>query len=139
LILKKRASNITAQISWIYTHDLDSTGNFYAQILGLECARDEGGARLFKTGNGAFIGLCRAFDKRAVEPEGSMISIVTDDVDAWYQRLRDNGLEVETPPHRLEQFGIYTFFVEDPNGYIIEFQQFDDSGDAGLDHHLPVT
>jgi hypothetical protein len=29
--------------------------------------------------------------------------------------------------HRLPQFGIYTFFAEDPNGYVIGFQQFDDS------------
>jgi catechol 2,3-dioxygenase-like lactoylglutathione lyase family enzyme len=54
-----------------------------------------------------------------------MISIVTDDVDAWYQRLRGKGVAVDNPPRRLEQFAIYTFFTRDPNGYVIEFQQFE--------------
>ena len=54
-----------------------------------------------------------------------MISIITGDVDSWYRRLLDKGLRIEKAPHRLDQFGIYTFFIEDPNGYVIEFQQFD--------------
>ena len=62
---------------------------------------------------------------RVVEPNGGMISFVTDDVDGWYRHLLDNGVSIAQAPHRLERFGIYTFFVRDPNGYLIEFQQFD--------------
>ncbi len=123
--MKNRAASINAQISWIYTRDLDSTAEFYGGILGLECSRDEGDARIFKTGSDAFIGLCRAFADRVVEPGGGMISIVTDDVDTWYQHLVDKGVFIANPPQRLEQFGIYSFFVKDPNGYVIEFQSFD--------------
>lgn len=113
------------QISWVYTLDLDSTVEFYADVLGLKCIRDEGDARIFATVANAAIGICSAFADRVVEPRGCMISIVTDDVDAWYQRITGKGISVDRPPHRLEQFGIYTFFVNDPNGYVIEFQQFD--------------
>ena len=122
--MKKYATKPLAQISWVYTHNLDSTADFYALGLGLECSRDEGDARIFATAEGAFIGVCRAFADRVVEPKGGMISIVTDDVDTWYQRLLDNGLKIEKPPERFERFGIYSFFVKDPNGYLIEFQQF---------------
>ena len=113
------------QISWVYTYDLDSTVEFYADALELECIRDEGDARIFATTASAAIGVCRAFENRVVEPKGGIISIVTDDVDAWFQRLTEKGVAVAGPPHRLEQFGIYTFFVTDPNGYVIEFQQFE--------------
>ena len=118
------------QISWVYTRDLDSTAEFYADALGLECIRDEGDARIFATAASAAIGVCSAFESpdfanRVVEPKGGMISIVTDDVDVWYRRVTEKGVAVAGPPHRLEQFGIYTFFVTDPNGYVIEFQQFD--------------
>lgn len=123
--LKKHRPVINAQISWVYTEDLDATSDFYAGMLGFECSRDEGGARIFKTADGAFIGVCRAFSDRVVEPKGGMISIVTDDVDGWYRRLRDNGLLIDQAPRRLHQFGVYSFFVRDPNGYVIEFQQFD--------------
>ena len=125
-ILKKHAAAINGQISWVYTQDLDSTACFYAELLGLKCSRDEGAARIFATGDNAWIGVCQAFADRVVEPKGGMISIVSDDVDAWYQRLVDIGVSIDQPPHRLEQFGIYTFLVKDPNGYLIEFQQFVD-------------
>jgi len=125
LTLKNDKLKINAQISWVYTRDLDATTDFYARILELECSRDEGGARIFSTADNAFIGVCEVFADRVVEPQGGMISIVSDDVDAWYQRLIDNGLQIDKPPQRLQQFGIYSFFVRDPNGYLIEFQQFD--------------
>jgi len=115
---------VTGRISWVYTEDLESTAPFYAQLLGFECVRDEGGARIYATGIDAFIGVCQVFTGREVEPQGGMISIVTDNVDAWYQTLVARGLTIK-PPHRLEQFAIVSFFVEDPNGYLIEFQQFD--------------
>lgn len=123
--MKNPDTSINAQISWVYAWDLNSAAEFYSDILGFECSRNEGDAMIFKTGEGAFIGLCRAFAERVVEPRGGMISIVTDDVDAWYRRLLDKGLVIDKPPHRLEQFAIYSFFVSDPNGYVIEFQQFD--------------
>ena len=47
-----------------------------------------------------------------------------EDVDAWYARLSERGAKLRGPPHRLEAFGIYCFFAEDPNGYVVEFQQF---------------
>ena len=123
--MEKRKAGIVAQISWVYTEDLDASTFFYADVLGLECTRDEGAARIFATADNAGIGVCRAFADRVVEPRGGMISIVSDDVDAWYRRLLGKQVEIPQPPHRLEQFGIYTFFVTDPNGYVIEFQQFD--------------
>lgn len=114
---------IQAQITWVYTEDLHQSERFYRDTLGLECIRDEGRARIFRTAGGAAIGVCETFEDRVVEPKGGMISLVTDDVDAWYQKLKQVGIEAE-PPHRLEQFGIYTCFAKDPSGYVIEFQQF---------------
>ncbi len=123
--MENRNPGIVTHISWVYTEDLDKSASFYADVLGLECVRDVGGARIFATLEGAAIGVCRIYADRVVEPRGGMISIVTDEVDAWYQRLLDKGADITQPPHRLEQFGIYTFFVADPDGYVIEFQQFD--------------
>lgn len=123
--MQNRNADIIAHISWLYTEDLDTSASFYADMLGLECIRDEGDARIFATAENAGIGVCRVFAERVVEPRGGMISIVSNDVDAWYRRLLDKGVDIVQPPHRLERFGICTFFVTDPNGYVIEFQQFD--------------
>ena len=113
-------------ICWVYTRDLEGTCDFYSNTLGLTLDRDEGSARIYVVNAGARIGICLAFADRVVQPDGGMISIVTDDVDGWYAKLIAGGIEIAQPPHTLEQFGIYTFFAHDPKGYIIEFQQFID-------------
>lgn len=112
------------QIAWVYTDDLERSTRFYADVLGFRMIKDEGAARIFESIPGAAVGVCKAFDDRVVAPGGSMVSLVTDDVDGWYRRLVDAGAKTQGPPHRLEQFGIYTFFAEDPDGYVVEFQQF---------------
>ena len=115
---------VSKQITWVYTHDLEESCRFYSEKLGLTLWRDAGVARIYTVSDSSLIGVCTAFDDRVVEPKGSMITLVTDDVDGWYETLQERGVIVEAPPHTLEQFGIYTFFTRDPNGYVIEFQQF---------------
>ena len=123
--MKNNKARTTGLITWVYTEDLEETARFYEETLGFECSRREETARIFDIACGACIGVCKVFANRVVEPRGGMISIVTDDVDAWYQKLKSTSMTLATPPERLEQFGIYTFFVTDPNGYVLEFQQFE--------------
>lgn len=111
-------------VTWVYTGDLDATCRFYADVLGLDLIKDEGAARIYRTSAEGCIGVCRAIGGRVVEPKGTMITLVTDDVDGWYTRLTDAGAVTRAPPHVVEQFGIYAFLAEDPNGYLIEFQTF---------------
>ena len=111
-------------ITWVYCEDLAATCRFYRETLGLPEVIDQGPARIFQAAPGAFIGVCRAFEGRVVGPKGSMISLVTDDVDAWYDRLSAAGVKTQGPPRTLEAFNITCFFAEDPNGYVIEFQRF---------------
>ena len=122
--MKNNEFGVTAQISWVYCKDLERSTAFYRDALGLECLRDVGNARIFATTGQAAIGVCEAFADRVVEPRGGLISLVTGDVDACYCRLRERDVDVEQPPHRLERFAIRTFFLRDPDGYLIEFQQF---------------
>lgn len=115
---------ITGQISWVYAEDLAASVAFYRDVLKLPVWRDAGAAVIFEPLPGARIGVCRAFEDRVVEPKGGMITLLTDDVDAWYDRLRAAGARSKGPPEKIEQFGIYSFFCEDPNGYVIEVQTF---------------
>ena len=85
--------DVNQQITWVYTHSLETTRAFYGQVLGLDCVRDQSKAQILRTSSGAMIGVCEVFGDRVVEPQG----------------------------------GIYTFFAEDPNGYVIEFRQFLDT------------
>ncbi|WP_137701180.1 VOC family protein [Marimonas lutisalis] len=117
-------TDLTGQITWVYCDDLESTCAFYADTLGFMLVRDAGTARIFETTAGAMIGVCIAFEDRIVQPAGGMITLLTDDVDKWYAYLIEEGAALRGPPRELPQFGIYSFFCEDPNGYVIEFQRF---------------
>ena len=117
-------AEITGLITWVYTEDLAETAQFYGEVLGLTLDRDAGAAQIFRAGPNALIGVCRAFEDRVVEPKGGMITLLTDDVDSWYDRVVARGGQVLGPPERMDRFGIYSFFVPDPNGYVIEVQTF---------------
>ncbi len=120
-----RLPRLKQQITWVYTHDLEDTCAFYSDALGLELERDVEKARIFSVGGLASIGVCLAFEDRIVQPSGSMITFVTDDVDDWYADLKEKSVDLLGRPRRLEEFGIYSFFCRDPNGYVVEIQSFD--------------
>ena len=120
----KITGEITGQISWVYCRDLAETVPFYRDVLGLEVARDAISAMIFAAGPGAMIGVCEAFGDRVIEPAGGMITLLVEDVDGWYARLKSRRAALKGPPERIERFGIYSFFCTDPNGYVIEVQTF---------------
>lgn len=115
---------IDAQITFCYTKDLAVTARFYEQVLGLELVLDQGACRIYRTAGDAYLGFCERDE--TPEPRGIILTLVTDEVDAWYRRLVDQGAEPEKPPTHNSMYRIYHFFVKDPNGYTVEIQRFDD-------------
>ena len=114
--------------SWItfcYTRDLEATTHFYEEILGLPLALDQGGCRIWKVGDGAYVGFC---DREIPERDGVMLTLVTDDVDEWQRRLEAAGVVIDKPAQPNAEYGIYHLFCRDPNGYVVEIQRFDDPG-----------
>lgn len=53
-----------------------------------------------------------------------MLTLVSSDVDGWHRRLADRGVEIEAPPSLSAEFQVYSFFIRDPNGYVLEIQEF---------------
>lgn len=113
------------QITFLTTRDLARTDDFYARVLGLPLARDQGDCRIYRVSENAFIGFCA----RAGAPDVArdvILTLVTDAVDAWHARLSAQGVTFEKPPTRNPRYRIYHCFLRDPNGYLIEIQQFDE-------------
>ena len=46
------------------------------------------------------------------------------EVDAWYHYLHEQGIAFEKKPMFNPNYNIYHCFIRDPNGYLIEIQQF---------------
>ena len=114
------------QVTFLYTRDLDKSAAFYSEVLGLRLALDQGVCRIFKTSPESFLGVCRCSEQRPSNPEGIIVTLVTDDVDGWYERLKAKGVVFDTRPTENAEYNIYHCFLHDPDGYQIEIQSFRD-------------
>jgi len=113
-----------SQITFICTGDLESSTRFYGDLLGLPLVMDQGSCMIFRAAPGAFIGVCRR--EGTVPPEGVILTLVTTDVEGWYRRLMDAGVEFEKAPTFNPDYDITHCFCRDPAGCLVEIQHFED-------------
>ncbi|MCP4692624.1 MAG: VOC family protein [Desulfobacterales bacterium] len=116
----------SSQITFLYFKDLKEPAAFFEDLLGFEIADDQGFAKIYKAPGGAFIGVvdeagghCRAPSEQNV-----LITLVTDDVHEWYERLKEAGIAIEAPPKIQEAANVECFFFQGPGGYAFEIQRF---------------
>jgi catechol 2,3-dioxygenase-like lactoylglutathione lyase family enzyme len=102
------------------TNDMDRCRWFYGEVLGANLRHGPGpeGAEL----GGIIIDFFPARDGRAPEPgtngQHHAYEIRFDDYDAWVQRFESNGITVRRASHGPN---IITMYVEDPDGFHLEF------------------
>lgn len=121
-----RSDLFDQQVVFLPTGDLGRADHFYRVLLGLPLVLDQGVCRIYRTGPFAFLGVCEHLV--ADSAAGAIVTLVSDDVDGWYQRLVAAGVGFDKPPSRNEKFGIYHVFVQDPDGNVLEIQRFEDPG-----------
>lgn len=116
---------VDSQITFLYTDDLEKTHHFYHQIMGFSLALDQGNCRIYEITQSGFIGFCT---KEEISNDHSdiILTIVTTQVDDWYQKLSSKGIAFDKKPQINEDFQIYHCYLRDPNGYLIEIQTFID-------------
>jgi catechol 2,3-dioxygenase-like lactoylglutathione lyase family enzyme len=110
-------------ITFLPCSDLERSHAFYAGVLGLELTLDQGTCRIYGVGGNAFVGVCERDE--VADLTGLMVTLVTDEVDAWYKRLVEAGVDVDEPKFN-PRYNIYHLFVRDPDGHVVEIQRFDD-------------
>jgi len=109
---------------FLATQDLQMTAAFYEKTIGLTLALDQGKCRIYRVADKAFLGFCTKDEipGRA----GVIVTLVTRDVDEWYQQLQALGVKFEKEPTYNPEYQIYHCFLRDPNGYLVEIQRFED-------------
>jgi predicted enzyme related to lactoylglutathione lyase len=124
--MKMNLLKFDSQITFLYFKNLDETIPFFEEILNLELVDDQETARLYRLSTGAFIGIvdektghCKAQNKNAV-----LITLVTDDLNTWYERLKRYGIQLESEIQRPKDFPVECFFFKGPGGYEFEIQKF---------------
>lgn len=114
---------IDQQITFLYTSNLQETARFYEEVLGLRLALDQGACRIYAIREDSYIGFCQA-DTVSSNHTDVIFTLVTQQVDEWYQYLIERGVTFEKPPTLNQRFNIYHCTFRDVNGYLIEIQRF---------------
>lgn len=114
---------IDQQVTFLYTRDLEKTKWFYEEVLGFELTLDQETCRIYRISDDGFLGFCQREQAPEV-PQGIIFTLVTGDVDQWYKYLLERGVDLEHPPALNPTYRIYHCFLRDPNGYLLEIQQF---------------
>jgi catechol 2,3-dioxygenase-like lactoylglutathione lyase family enzyme len=120
---------VDAQITFLPVADLRRSAAFYEGALGLPLIVDQGTCRIYGVCGRAYLGICER--PGAVPHPGVIVTLVSPAVDAWHDRLAGAGVEVEAAPSFSEQYRIYHAFYRDPDGHLVEIQEFDDPAWAG--------
>lgn len=115
---------IDAHITFLRVADLDRSHSFYSGGLGLALVLDQGGCRIYRLTNTAFLGVCERDDPGS---DGVVVTIVGDQVDDWYARFAAAGADIDGPPRDNPEYRIYHFFARDPDGHLLEVQRFWDA------------
>ncbi len=112
-----------AQVVMFYYRNLADAERFYGEILGLEKTLDYDWVKFYKVSDSGTVGLVAEGDgawHQVQDKNAVMLSIVTSEVDAWYDMLRQK--EAVTFLKGISDGGpIRSFLLEDPGGYTVEF------------------
>ena len=125
--MKPRPS-VVSQTLMLYYDDLTEPEAFYGRKLGLEETQDFGWAKFYRVAPGAEVGIVKAGPGAYHTPQprnAVMLSIVTNEVDAWYERLKsDQSITFLVDISTAKSAPIRNFIVQDPGGYTVEFFQW---------------
>jgi catechol 2,3-dioxygenase-like lactoylglutathione lyase family enzyme len=111
-----------AQITFLFVADLERSHRFYAETLGLPLALDQGSCRIYRVSDGAYLGMCAR--PGSVSPDGIIVTLVSPDVVGWHDRLVAAGAPCERPPTRNDEYLVFHAFYRDPDGHLVEIQEF---------------
>lgn len=118
--------SLTSQTTMFYYKDLERADHFYGNVLGLEKTLDWDWVKFYKTGPASTVGLVTEGDggwHKVQETNAVMLSLVTEEVDAWYKQIKNREGAVFLKD--IADGGpIRSFLMEDPGGYTVEFFQW---------------
>ena len=120
-------TDIESSIVFLPVTDIEKTVHFYHEILKLPIHQKQGDSLyIFDTGYG-YWGFCQYDDNRRPlsGPKGVCLSLNLKDneeVLQKYEELKDK-VRIYKEPCQHEKYPVYSFFILDPDDYLVEFQK----------------
>ena len=117
---------IASNVAFYPCISIEETEAFYKNIIGLELVFSGNKSRIFSAVKGHF-GFVEYPDKKAATGRLclSLNCASERDVDVEYNKIISLGAKPMDRPKKHETHPVYSFFIEDPNGYLVEFQKIE--------------
>jgi extradiol dioxygenase family protein len=123
-------AGVRDQVTFLYYADLAAPRRFYGALLGLSPYYETPWVTLYRSAPHATIGVVKRPDDQVsaeAKRDAVMVSIVTDDVESWYQQLKRGGqVKFEKEIYDHPQVPIRAFLIRDPAGYSVEVFEWRD-------------
>lgn len=118
---------ITSNVAFYSCIDIEETDKFYSEIIGLKKVMHTADVCIFSTVKGHF-GFIMRPDKKALEGRVclSLNCGSQQEVREEYDRLIALGAKPLDEPQQYYEQPVYSFFIKDPNGYLVEFEKIND-------------
>lgn len=128
-----RATNL-----FLYYKDLARAEAFYTQTLGFELVADYDMAKILRLTADSYLILVDATKgmHTAAEPKTVALALLTDQLEAWHTYLESKGVRSRRPFARRPGGPHDGFVVADPEGYLLEFEWFNEH--AENENFLPL-
>ncbi len=119
---------MTASNVFLYYTDVEAATDFYTRTLGLAVAADYGFAKILRVAPSSFITLVdeEMGMHSASDPKTVAIALLTDQLDEWWNYIKDRDIETRFPYNPQEGRPHHGFVAIDPEGYLLEFERFNE-------------
>jgi len=116
-----RANNL-----FLYYKELDRALEFYSKTLGLELVADYGMAYILRMTSDSYLILVDASKgmHTAEEPKTVALALLTENLDEWYAHLKSQNVKIKYEYQPKEGSAHDGFVAVDPEGYLLEFERF---------------
>ena len=108
-----------AGIIFFKTRNLGLIKEFYIKRVGMELWLEQADCIILKHGN-LLLGFCQ---REELDTQG-IITFVYENSDQVYNMYKKFRTEAMAEPVVNEKYNIYHFFIKDPEGRLVEFQNF---------------
>lgn len=122
-VMADAPSRYEQSITFLYTDDLPRSVAFYAGVMGLEAVLDQPSVHIFGWTPTSFLGVCDV----ATRPRGTkgmMLTFLVADARDTCARLEAQGVVFDEPLALRGGGTLRSAFFRDPDGYVLEIQEF---------------
>jgi predicted enzyme related to lactoylglutathione lyase len=120
--------SIRATNAFYYYEDLAGAWAFYTGVLGFSTVADYGFAKILRVGPTSYLTLVdesRGMHS-SLEPKSVTLAVVTQEVEGWWEYLSGMGVPMRANLGSEEGRPHDGFVAIDPEGYLLEFERFND-------------